>query len=59
MLSAVVVFIVSSIIHMVVQFHKSDYKKLPDEDSVLEAMTTGALVIYQRGYSRPSSTYAT
>jgi hypothetical protein len=38
-LSAVVVFIVSSMIHMVVQFHKSDYKKLPDEDSVIEAMT--------------------
>lgn len=36
--SAVVVFIISSIIHMALTFHKGDYKKLPGEDAVLEVM---------------------
>jgi hypothetical protein len=35
-LSAIVVFIISSIIHMVLPYHKSDFKKLPAEDEVLE-----------------------
>lgn len=34
-LSAVFVFIVSSIIHMVLPFHKSDYKRIPDEEKVM------------------------
>ena len=38
LLSAVIVFIVSSVIHMVLPYHKSDYRKLPDEDKVLDAM---------------------
>ena len=38
LLSAVLVFIVSSIIHMVLGYHRSDYKKLPSEDAVLEAL---------------------
>jgi len=37
-ISAVVVFIVSSIIHMVLGYHKGDYQKLPEEDSVMAAM---------------------
>jgi hypothetical protein len=36
--AAVAVFIVSSIIHMVLPIHASDYRKLPDEESVLDAM---------------------
>ena len=32
-LAAVIVFVASSILHMVLPYHKSDYKKLPDEDS--------------------------
>lgn len=35
-LSAVAVFILSSIIHMVFPYHKSDFKKLPTEDQVRE-----------------------
>jgi len=31
-LSAVIVFIASSIMHMVLPYHRSDYKQLPDED---------------------------
>jgi hypothetical protein len=37
-LSAVVVFVASSIIHMVLPYHRADYKKLPDEDGVLSAL---------------------
>lgn len=38
MLSAVFVFIASSLIHMVLQIHKGDYKKLPDEAGTLDAL---------------------
>ncbi|HLG14765.1 MAG TPA: hypothetical protein VJH03_09730 [Blastocatellia bacterium] len=37
-LSAAAVFVVSSILHMVLTYHRSDYRKLPGEDKVLEAM---------------------
>jgi hypothetical protein len=37
-LSAVLVFIVSSIIHMVLQTHKNDYRKLPGEEKIMAAM---------------------
>jgi len=36
--SAVIVFVASSIVHMVIGHHRSDYKKLPNEDRVLEAL---------------------
>jgi len=38
LLSAVVVFIVSSVIHMLLPWHKKDYKKIPDEGKVLDAL---------------------
>ncbi len=38
LLSAVIVFVASSIIHMVLPMHKSDYRKLPEEDRVLDAL---------------------
>ena len=38
LLSAVFVFIASSILHMVIPIHKNDFKKLGNEDSILEAM---------------------
>jgi len=37
-LSAVIVFVVSSIIHMALPIHKSDYKRLPGEAKTLEQM---------------------
>jgi len=37
-LAAVAVFIVSSVIHMVLTYHRSDYGPLPDEDRVREAL---------------------
>ena len=38
LLSAVFVFVVSSLIHMVIPIHKGDYKKLPGESNVLTGM---------------------
>lgn len=37
-LSAVGVFVVSSIIHMLIPYHRSDFKKLPSEDEVMGAL---------------------
>jgi hypothetical protein len=36
--SAVAVWIVSAVVHMVLRYHRADYKRLPDEDSVAEAL---------------------
>jgi hypothetical protein len=38
LISAVIVFIASSIFHMVLPFHRKDYKTLPDEDGVMDAL---------------------
>jgi hypothetical protein len=46
LLSAVAVFIASSIMHMVLPYHRSDYRQLPDEDKVLTALRGSPL---QRG----------
>ena len=39
--SAVVVFVVSSIIHMALKYHKADIKSLPNEDAVRDALAKG------------------
>jgi len=36
--SAVAVFVVSALLHMVLKYHKADYKQLSDEDSVAQAI---------------------
>src|SRR5437764_13802368 len=38
LLSAVVVFFASFIVHMLLTYHRSDYRKLPDEDRVTDAL---------------------
>jgi Flp pilus assembly protein TadB len=38
LLSAVLVFVVSSLIHMVLGYHANDYRKLPDENGFAEAL---------------------
>jgi hypothetical protein len=38
LLSAVAVFIASSIIHMALPWHRNDYPQLPNEDQVLDAL---------------------
>lgn len=37
-ISAVIVFVASSIIHMALPYHRSDYRKLPNEDGIMDAL---------------------
>jgi hypothetical protein len=43
LLSAVIVFFASFIMHMVLAYHKSDYRKLPDEDRVTDALRSAGV----------------
>ena len=43
LLSAVIVFVASSIIHMVLPYHRSDYQRLPEEDKFLAALRAAGL----------------
>jgi hypothetical protein len=55
LLSAIIVFIASSIIHMVLPYHRSDYRKLPDEERLLPILRSAGL---QRGlYHFPHCTH--
>ena len=38
LLSAFVVFVISSIIHMALGYHNSDFAKLPNEEGVMDAL---------------------
>jgi hypothetical protein len=38
LLSSIIVFVVSSLIHMLTPWHKSDYPKMPDEDAIRDAL---------------------
>lgn len=42
-LSAVLVFVVSSVLHMVLQLHKNDYKRLAAEEKVMDAIRAGGV----------------
>ena len=37
-LSAVIIFVASSVMHMLLKYHQSDYHQLPDEDKILAAL---------------------
>jgi len=50
-LSAVLVFVLSSVIHMVMTYHRADFKGLPKEDEVLE--TFRRLNVAPGDYSAP------
>jgi hypothetical protein len=41
LVSAVLVFVVSAIIHMVLKYHNSDYTRIPNEDAVRAAIRAG------------------
>lgn len=43
LLSAVFVFLVSSVLHMVIPLHRNDFGKLPNEEAVLAAMRDAGL----------------
>ncbi len=38
LVAAVLVFVATAVIHMVLPIHKGDYRKLPDEDGTLDAL---------------------
>jgi hypothetical protein len=43
LLSAVVVFVISSLVHMVIKWHAGDYGAVPNEDAVRAALRAGNL----------------
>lgn len=43
LLSAIIVFVASSIMHMLLPYHRSDYRQLPDEEKVLTALRGAGL----------------
>ena len=53
-LSAVIVFVVSSIIHMASPWHKNDYPKMPNEDQVRNALRPLAIPPGDYMIPRPS-----
>src|SRR5258706_1503931 len=55
LLSSVIVFLVSSIIHMALPWHKSDYPKVPNEDKVMEALRPFAIPPGDYMIPRPAS----
>jgi hypothetical protein len=54
-LSAVFVFVVSSIVHMFLPYHRSDFKKLPNEERLLEALRAESLSPGDYLFPRPAS----
>jgi hypothetical protein len=56
LLSAVAVFILSSLIHMLLPWHKSDYPKMPNEDAFRDAVRPLGLAPGDYVVPRPSST---
>lgn len=55
-LSAVFVFIASSIVHMALPWHKNDLKKVPNEDGVMAALRPFNLQPGDYGIPKPNST---
>jgi len=55
LVSAVLVFVVSSVIHMMSPWHKSDYPKLANEDRVMDALRPLAIPPGDYMMPRPSS----
>ncbi len=55
LLSAVMVFVASSIIHMATPWHKSDYPKMPNEDKVMDALRPFAIPPGDYVVPRPAS----
>ena len=51
LLSAAVVFILSSLIHMVLGYHKNDYVALPDEQQVMDDLRKANLATRRLSFS--------
>jgi hypothetical protein len=43
LLSAVIVFVASSVMHMLLPYHRSDYRQLPEEDKLRAALRSAGL----------------
>src|ERR1700745_868440 len=43
LLSAVIVFFASFVMHMLLPYHRGDYRKLPEEDNLLTALRSAGL----------------
>ena len=56
LLSAVLVFLASSVIHMLTPWHRSDYAKLPEEDKFRDAVRPLGIAPGDYMVPRPSST---
>lgn len=54
LVSAVIVFAASSIIHMVLSYHKSDFKKVPNEDEVMATLRNAGVTPGQYAIPSPS-----
>ena len=54
-LSAIAVFVASSIVHMVLPYHRSDFKKLPDEESILAALRKAGAAPGDYVFPKPES----
>jgi hypothetical protein len=55
LLSSVIVFVASSLIHMVLPWHKGDYPRMPNEDKVMEALRPLAIPPGDYMVPRPTS----
>ena len=55
LLSAAAVFILSSIVHMFMPWHKSDYRSVPNEDDVMDRMRSFAIPPGDYMMPRPAS----
>src|SRR5260221_315298 len=55
LLSSVIVFVVSTVIHMALPWHKNDYRKLPNEDKLRDALRPLAVPPGDYMVPRPSN----
>jgi hypothetical protein len=55
LVASVIVFLVSSLIHMVLPWHKGDYPKLPNQDAVMDALRPFSMPTGDYMVPRPSS----
>src|SRR5690349_7120519 len=56
LVSSVLVFVVSSLIHMMTPWHKGDYRKVPNEDRVMDVLRPLAIPPGDYMMPSPSST---
>jgi hypothetical protein len=55
LLSAVIVFVASSLIHMVLRYHRNDFSRLPSEDEVMESLRRAGVGSGEYVFPFPSS----